>query len=164
VEEPIESCNLLVIQACCRLGAYACQHACTRHSKQSSDRGWLERYRTMGKRAAQVLSLYSPQSQAINEFTGNTVWMRTCTHTVLHYAQCVSACPRLCLVEMRASTHSAGNPDKPPRGCGWKGKGRWGSMLQHVIILHLLQSQAINEVTENTVRMRACMHTVLHFV
>jgi hypothetical protein len=37
-------------------------------------------------------------------------------------------------------------------------------MLQHVIILHLLLSQAINEVTENTVRMRASTHTVIHSI
>ena len=46
----------------------------------------------MGKRAAQGLPLYLPLSQDINKFTGNTVQMRTSTHTVLHYAQGGSAC------------------------------------------------------------------------
>jgi hypothetical protein len=77
-----------------------------------------------GSALQHVLIFHSPQSQHFNEITGKTDRMRACTHTLLHYSRCVPARPWLCLVHMRASTHSFGNPDKPPRECGWRGMGR----------------------------------------
>jgi hypothetical protein len=146
------------------LGAYACQHAFSWQSRQPPIEGGWRGMGRWGSALQHVFILHLPQSQAINEYTVNIVRMRACTHTVLHSARCVPARPWPCLVHIRASTHSVGNPDKPPRECGWRGAGRWGSALQHVFILHLPQSQAINKYTGNTVRMRAGTHTVLHFV
>jgi hypothetical protein len=72
---------------------------------------------------------------------------------------------------MRVSTHALVNPDKPPIEGGWRCIGRWGSALQHVFILHLPQSQAINKFTGNTVgcvlarihtSSDACQHALGH--
>ena len=61
---------------------------------------------------------------------------------------------------MRASTHSFGNPDKPPRECGWRGMGRWGSALQHVFILHPPQYQALLVTLFGCMLARILSHTL----
>ena len=75
-------------------GAYACLHAFIWQSRQASERVVGEELDEGGARCSMCL-FHSPQSQAINEVTGNTVRMRACTHTVLHYARCVPALPIL---------------------------------------------------------------------
>ena len=98
--------------------AYACQHALMRKpNKPPRECGW----RGMGRWGSahhHGRMLHSPHSQAFVEFTGNIIQMRACTHTVLHFAPCVPARLRPCLLRMRASTHSFGTPDKLPRECG----------------------------------------------
>ena len=62
---------------------------------------------------------------------------------------------------MHVSTHALGTPNKPPIDFGWRGIGRWGSTLRHMSIHYLPQYQALNAWTGDTVRMRACTHTIL---
>ena len=97
VEEPTESCNLLVTHVCCcRLGAYACQHACTWHSGLSSDKGWPERCRTMGEvRCAFALTLLA------SIFSYQRIYWKHCSDAYVH-----AFCPTLC--PMRARTSSVG--------------------------------------------------------